>query len=173
MMCGLLRPTAGTARVAGFDLYRAASSARARLGYMAQKFSLYGDLSVRQNLDFFAGVYGLPRDRRRTMTGRMVESFGLQALSRRQRRLAAAGLQAAARPGLRGHARAGSAVPRRADLRRRPADPARVLVAHQRHGRAGRHRDGHDPLPRRGRVLRPRRAWSTGAASSPRARPTS
>ncbi len=78
MMCGLLRPTFGSARVAGFDLYRAASSARARLGYMAQKFSLYGDLSLRQNLDFFAGIYGLPRDRRRTMTGRMVESFGLQ-----------------------------------------------------------------------------------------------
>jgi ABC-type multidrug transport system ATPase subunit len=77
MMCGLLRPTSGTARVAGFDLYRAASSARARLGYMAQKFSLYGDLSVRQNLDFFAGIYGLSRDRRREMTGRMVESFGL------------------------------------------------------------------------------------------------
>jgi ABC-type multidrug transport system ATPase subunit len=77
MMCGLLRPTSGTARVAGFDLYRAASSARARLGYMAQKFSLYGDLSVRQNLDFFAGIYGLSRDRRRTMTGRMIESFGL------------------------------------------------------------------------------------------------
>jgi ABC-2 type transport system ATP-binding protein len=78
MMCGLLRPTFGSARVAGFDLYRAASSARARLGYMAQKFSLYGDLSVRQNLEFFAGIYGLPRDRCRTMTGRMVESFGLQ-----------------------------------------------------------------------------------------------
>jgi ABC-2 type transport system ATP-binding protein len=78
MMCGLLRPTFGSARVAGFDLYRAASSARARLGYMAQKFSLYGDLSVRQNLEFFAGIYGLPRDRRRAMTARMVESFGLQ-----------------------------------------------------------------------------------------------
>ena len=81
MMCGLLRPTSGLARVAGIDLYRAASSARARLGYMAQKFSLYGDLSVRQNLEFFAGIYGLPRDRRRTVTGRMVESFGLAALS--------------------------------------------------------------------------------------------
>ncbi len=78
MMCGLLRPTSGSARVAGFDLYRAASSARARLGYMAQKFSLYGDLSVRQNLEFFAGIYGLPRGRRRTMTARMAESFGLQ-----------------------------------------------------------------------------------------------
>jgi ABC-type multidrug transport system ATPase subunit len=77
MMCGLLRPTSGTARVAGLDLYRAASSARARLGYMAQKFSLYGDLSVRQNLDFFAGIYGLSGDRRRRITGRMIESFGL------------------------------------------------------------------------------------------------
>ena len=45
---------------------------------MAQKFSLYGDLSVRQNLDFFAGIYGLARDRRRERTGRMIESFGLQ-----------------------------------------------------------------------------------------------
>ena len=59
MMCGLLRPTAGRARVAGLDLYEAAGAARARVGYMAQKFSLYGDLSVRQNLNFFAGVYGL------------------------------------------------------------------------------------------------------------------
>ena len=78
MMCGLLRPTFGSARVAGFDLYRAASSARARLGYMAQKFSLYGDLSVRQNLEFFAGIYGLTRDRRRVMTAGMIESFGLK-----------------------------------------------------------------------------------------------
>jgi ABC-type multidrug transport system ATPase subunit len=80
MMCGLLRPTSGFARVAGFDLYRAASAARSRLGYMAQKFSLYGDLSVRQNLDFFAGLYGLTRDRRRTMTERMIEAFGFRPL---------------------------------------------------------------------------------------------
>jgi ABC-type multidrug transport system ATPase subunit len=78
MMCGLLRPTAGSAHVAGFDLYRAASAARARLGYMAQKFSLYGDLSVRQNLEFFAGIYGLNRERRREIAGRMIRSFGLQ-----------------------------------------------------------------------------------------------
>jgi ABC-2 type transport system ATP-binding protein len=77
MMCGLLRPTAGRARVAGLDLYQAAGAARARLGYMAQKFSLYGDLSVRQNLDFFAGVYGLPRLRRRETTARMASAFDL------------------------------------------------------------------------------------------------
>jgi len=77
MMCGLLRPTQGTARVAGIDLYRAGSAARARLGYMAQKFSLYGDLSVRQNLDFFAGVYGVPRRRRGEVIQRMLDALGL------------------------------------------------------------------------------------------------
>jgi ABC-type multidrug transport system ATPase subunit len=80
MMCGLLRPTAGRARVAGLDLYAAAGAARARLGYMAQKFSLYGDLSVRQNLNFFAGVYGLAGPRRREMTARMAETFELGPL---------------------------------------------------------------------------------------------
>ena len=59
MMCGLLRPSEGTALVDGLDLYKAPAEGRARLGYMAQKFSLYGDLSVRQNLEFFAGAYGL------------------------------------------------------------------------------------------------------------------
>jgi ABC-type multidrug transport system ATPase subunit len=77
MLCGLLRPTAGTARVAGLDLYRAGGTARAGLGYMAQKFSLYGGLSVRQNLDFFAGVYGLRGARRRERIARLVEALGL------------------------------------------------------------------------------------------------
>jgi len=77
MMCGLLRPTAGAARVAGLDLHQAAGAARARVGYMAQKFSLYGDLSVRQNLDFFAGVYGLARARRREQVERVTAAFRL------------------------------------------------------------------------------------------------
>ncbi|MBO9576528.1 MAG: ABC transporter ATP-binding protein [Sphingobium sp.] len=59
MLCGLLTPSAGTGTVAGHDLRRARGEARASLGYMAQKFSLYGDLSVQQNLDFFAGAYDL------------------------------------------------------------------------------------------------------------------
>ncbi|HLY58918.1 MAG TPA: ATP-binding cassette domain-containing protein [Stellaceae bacterium] len=83
MMCGLLRPSEGTARVAGLDLYRAASAARARIGYMAQKFSLYGDLSVRQNLVFFAGVYGLGGQRRAQAIERMVGTFRLEPLLER------------------------------------------------------------------------------------------
>jgi ABC-type multidrug transport system ATPase subunit len=78
MMCGLLKPTSGTARVTGFDLHRAGGAARRRLGYMAQKFSLYGTLSVRENLDFFSGAYGLKGARRRTAVNRMIEAFDLQ-----------------------------------------------------------------------------------------------
>ena len=77
MMCGLLKPSEGTAEVDGLDLYGAPSAARARLGYMAQKFSLYGDLSVRQNLEFFAGAYSLAGARRRQAIAGVVEAFDL------------------------------------------------------------------------------------------------
>jgi ABC-2 type transport system ATP-binding protein len=77
MMCGLLRPTEGAALVDGLDLYKAPSAARARLGYMAQKFSLYGDLSVAQNLEFFGGAYGLSGARRREAVARVAEAFDL------------------------------------------------------------------------------------------------
>ena len=77
MLCGLLKPTSGEAHVAGLDLRRATGAAKARLGYMAQKFSLYGLLSVRQNLEFSAGVYGLDGTIRRTRIDEMVETFDL------------------------------------------------------------------------------------------------
>ncbi len=60
MLCGLLPASSGSLTVAGLDLRHAASTARARIGYMSQKFSLYGNLSVMQNLVFFASAYGLP-----------------------------------------------------------------------------------------------------------------
>jgi ABC-2 type transport system ATP-binding protein len=59
MLCGLLPPTSGTLRVAGADLRVARASARQRIGYVAQKFALYGQLTVVENLEFFAGAYGL------------------------------------------------------------------------------------------------------------------
>ncbi len=77
MLCGLLKPTSGEARIAGVDLRTAASQARARLGYMAQKFSLYGDLSTLQNLRFFARVYGLTGAKQRLTIERMIDSFAL------------------------------------------------------------------------------------------------
>ena len=78
MLCGLLKPSAGEARVAGLDLRRASGEAKGRLGYMAQKFSLYGLLSVRQNLTFYAGVQGLAGQDKRERIDEMIETFQLQ-----------------------------------------------------------------------------------------------
>ncbi|HCU69813.1 MAG TPA: multidrug ABC transporter ATP-binding protein, partial [Desulfomicrobium sp.] len=78
MMCGLLTPTSGRAEVMGIDLRRSPSRARQRLGYMAQKFSLYGKLTVRRNLEFFSGVYGLSRSVGRRAVESMIDSFHLQ-----------------------------------------------------------------------------------------------
>ena len=77
MLCGLLKPTEGDASVAGVNLLKSASKARARLGYMAQKFSLYGALSVAQNLDYFADIYGLSRQRKRERVQAMIDAFAL------------------------------------------------------------------------------------------------
>ncbi|WP_413721248.1 ATP-binding cassette domain-containing protein [Sodalis sp. RH23] len=75
MMCGLLIPTAGQALVLGMDLKTSSGKARQRLGYMAQKFSLYGNLTVAQNLRFFSGVYGLHGKRQRQKIAQMSEAF--------------------------------------------------------------------------------------------------
>ena len=79
MLCGLLRPTAGAARVAGADLLRAPAAARARIGYMAQRFSLYAELSVLENLRFFARVYGLGRIAQGRAIDAALDSFDLAA----------------------------------------------------------------------------------------------
>ena len=78
MICGLLAPTSGRAFVNGLDLQKSPSTARAGIGYMAQKFSLYGDLSVRQNLDFFAGIYNLKNHAKHEAIEQMIEIFDLR-----------------------------------------------------------------------------------------------
>jgi len=77
MMCGLLVPTAGTAKVVGLDLRKSGGKARQRLGYMAQKFSLYGNLTVTQNLAFFSGIYGLTGKQQKERTEEMAHIFHL------------------------------------------------------------------------------------------------
>ncbi|MGD9896628.1 MAG: ATP-binding cassette domain-containing protein [Candidatus Methylacidiphilaceae bacterium] len=79
MLCGLLPPSAGLARVAGIDLRTGAASARARIGYVAQKFSLYGSLTARQNMQFFARAYGLAPKAQRERICWAEEEFGLAA----------------------------------------------------------------------------------------------
>ncbi|HUY82019.1 MAG TPA: ATP-binding cassette domain-containing protein [Acidobacteriaceae bacterium] len=78
MLCGLLPPTSGTLHVAGMDLRRAPAAARARIGYVSQKFSLYTQLSVQQNLAFFSSAYGLERQRRRARMGWALDELELR-----------------------------------------------------------------------------------------------
>lgn len=78
MLCGLLKPTSGKAFVNGINLQSAPSEARSHIGYMAQKFSLYGNLSVDQNLDFFSGIYSLKGRRKQEMMDEMIETFSLK-----------------------------------------------------------------------------------------------
>jgi len=82
MICGLLAATSGTLRVAGVDLSRARAEARQRIGYVAQKFSLYGQLSVTENLEFFASAYGLRRARKRERIDWALRQFELESLAR-------------------------------------------------------------------------------------------
>ncbi|HEY0942038.1 MAG TPA: ATP-binding cassette domain-containing protein [Steroidobacter sp.] len=86
MLCGLLPATSGTLKVAGADLRRARAEARQNIGYVAQKFSLYGDISVLENLQFFAGAYGLRNSR---AAGRI--EWALQSFDLEQRASATAG----------------------------------------------------------------------------------
>ncbi len=80
MLCGLLAASGGTLRVAGVDLRTARASARSRIGYVAQKFSLYGQLSVVENLAFFAGAYGLAGNKQLSRIRWALEQFELEDL---------------------------------------------------------------------------------------------
>lgn len=78
MLCGLLPATSGVLRVAGVDLRRARASARQKIGYVAQKFSLYGQLTVRENLEFFGSAYNLSGNRKQERIGWALNEFGLE-----------------------------------------------------------------------------------------------
>lgn len=77
MLCGLLLPSGGKGNVAGYDIMREYERIKLRIGYMSQKFSLYDDLSVRENLEFYAGLYGLPRKQIGPRVDALFESVGL------------------------------------------------------------------------------------------------
>jgi ABC-2 type transport system ATP-binding protein len=83
MLCGLLAPSEGHATVAGFDVSREPDKIKESIGYMSQKFSLYADLTVKQNLDFYAGVYSIPRKKRAARIDLALRIAGLQGLEHR------------------------------------------------------------------------------------------
>jgi ABC-2 type transport system ATP-binding protein len=78
MMTGLLSPSSGSATVAGFDVYRESEAIKRAIGYMSQKFSLYEDLTIRENIRLYGGIYGLEDKLIRDRTGRMLARLGLE-----------------------------------------------------------------------------------------------
>lgn len=91
MLCGILLPSSGTARVAGADVSREPERVKARIGYMSQRFTLYPDLTVVENISFYGGVYRIPRMRLHARTREMIAFLGLEGLEDRLTRDLAGG----------------------------------------------------------------------------------
>ena len=77
MLCGILRPSGGSGTVAGFDIRTQPEQIKAKIGYMSQKFSLYQDLTVEENIDFFSGIYCIPPEKKRARKQWVIEMAGL------------------------------------------------------------------------------------------------
>ncbi|HAX70221.1 MAG: ABC transporter ATP-binding protein [Chloroflexi bacterium] len=78
MLCGIIRPTAGSALVMGYNVASQSEEVKQRIGYMSQKFSLYNDLTVSENLDFYANLYGVPQNKVKSRLGELIDMAGLR-----------------------------------------------------------------------------------------------
>lgn len=78
MLCGLSTPSSGTGRVAGFDIYKETEQIKRHIGYMSQKFSLYGDLKVWENIRLYGGIYGLSAKQLKAKTDELLQVLGLE-----------------------------------------------------------------------------------------------
>ncbi|PIX07494.1 MAG: ABC transporter, partial [Flavobacteriales bacterium CG_4_8_14_3_um_filter_35_10] len=78
MLIGISKPTSGSAKVAGFDVFTNTEDIKKNIGYMSQKFALYDDLTVKENITFFGGIYGLSRKKIEEKRQLLVEELGLQ-----------------------------------------------------------------------------------------------
>lgn len=79
MLCGILAPTEGGGTVAGFDIRKDAERIKAHIGYMSQKFSLYDDLTVEENIDFYSGIYRIPAEKKQDRKAWVIEMAGLKS----------------------------------------------------------------------------------------------
>ena len=153
MLLGILPPTSGSAQVLGFDVTQDPEAIKRRIGYMSQQFSLYNDLTVRENIEFYGRIYGLNGDRFQqrcrdvleltSLTGRIEQLAGTLSGGWKQR----SGVVLCADP------RAGTGLPGRADGRDRPGGTAPAVGPAVRVVRIGRDAAGDDPLHGRGRTL--------------------
>src|SRR6187399_29109 len=78
MLCGLLAPSSGNATVAGFNVYKQADEIKRNIGYMSQKFSLYEDLTVTENIRFYGGIYGLTNKEIKEKSSELIDQLQLQ-----------------------------------------------------------------------------------------------
>jgi ABC-2 type transport system ATP-binding protein len=78
MLCGILKPTSGEARVMGYDVAKQPESVKQHIGYMSQKFALYNDLTVYENLDFYANLYGVPSGKFKSRLAELIDMAGLR-----------------------------------------------------------------------------------------------
>jgi len=83
MLIGLLKPTSGSATVANFDVYHQMENIRKNIGYMSQKFSLYEDLTVLENIRFYGGIYGLTDDELKAKSDQLIIELGLQSQAKK------------------------------------------------------------------------------------------
>jgi len=81
MLIGISTPTAGAAEVAGFDVFTHAEDIKKNIGYMSQKFALYDDLTVKENISFFGGIYGLSRARIKEKSDELITELGLESVA--------------------------------------------------------------------------------------------
>lgn len=78
MLCGLSRPSSGEATIAGFDVYKQTEKIKQNIGYMSQKFSLYEDLTIEENIEFFGGIYGLSSKVLKEKSKQLIDELGLR-----------------------------------------------------------------------------------------------
>lgn len=80
MLCGLSQPTSGHATIAGYDIYKDTEKIKLNIGYMSQKFSLYEDLTVKENIEFYGGIYRLPSKEIKERSGKLINELGLESV---------------------------------------------------------------------------------------------
>ncbi len=93
LMCGALNPTSGTVRVAGFEIPAQVEKAREQLGYLAQRFALYGDLSVQENIEFFGEVFDIPENELKSRAAELLNFAGLGDFTNRPAAALSGGMQ--------------------------------------------------------------------------------
>jgi len=176
VLATILKPTSGKVLLMGKDILRDARAVRGKIGYMSQKFNLYGDLTVEENLRFFADVYSLSESERRTRMKELLHFARLEEFTSRRADFLSGGMKQKlalactliyepagrffirrheAKAGARMHPylRADHPVPGRADNRRRPGEPPRVLGHSLRASKPRHHALCFNALYGRGRAL--------------------